>query len=71
MLFGIKLAILKKKLNLKKIEKKISNIGLNKKIIKFINWFSIYNIVPKGLILKMCLGNLKNFEVKKKKNIKS
>ena len=58
-----------KKFKLKKIEKKISNIGLNKKIIKFINWFSIYNIVPKGLILKMCLGNLKNFEVKKKKQI--
>ena len=56
----------KKKFKLKKIEKRISNIGLNKKIIKFINWFSIYNIVPKGLILKMCLGNLKNFEVKLK-----
>ena len=56
-----------KKFKLKKIEKKISNIGLNKKIIKFINWFSIYNIVPKGLILKMCLGNLKNFELKRKK----
>ena len=59
----------KKKFKLKKIEKRISNIGLNKKIIKFINWFSIYNIVPKGLILKMCLGNLKNFEVKKKNQI--
>jgi len=58
-----------KKFKLKKIEKKISNIGLNKKIINFINWFSIYNIVPKGLILKMCLGNLKNFELTKKKQI--
>ena len=58
-----------KKFKLKKIEKKISNAGLNKKIIKFINWFSTYNIVPKGLILKMCLGNLKNFDVKKKKQI--
>ena len=56
-----------KKFKLKKIERKISNIGLNKKIIKFINWFSVYNIVPKGLILKMCLGNLKNFNVKKNK----
>ena len=51
-----------KKFNLKKIEKKISNICLDKKIIKFINWFSIYNIVPKGLIIKICLGNLKDFE---------
>ena len=58
-----------KKINLKKIEKKISNICLNKKIIKFINWFSIYNIVPKGLILKMCLGNLKDFELKKENQI--
>ena len=59
----------KKKIKLKKIEKKISNTGLNTKIIKFINWFSIYNIVPKGLILKMCLGNLKNFDIKSKKQI--
>ena len=58
----------KKKIKLKQIEKKISNVSLNKKIIKFINWFSIYNIVPKGKILKMCLGNLKNFDnVKQKK----
>ena len=57
----------KKSFKLKKIEKKVSITGLNKKIIKFINWFSIYNVVPKGLILKMCLGNLKNFELKKKK----
>ncbi len=40
---------------------------MNKKIIKFVNWFSIYNVVPKGMILKMCLGNLKNFDVIKKK----
>ena len=35
-------------------------------MIKFINWFSIYNLVPKGMILKMCLGNLKNFDETKK-----
>ena len=64
-----KISHTKKNFKLKKIEKKISNTGLNKKIIKFINWFSIYNIVPKGLILKMCLGNLKNFELKKKKQL--
>ena len=57
-----------KKIKLKKVEKKISNISLNEKIIRFINWFSAYNLVPKGMILKMCLGNLKNFdEIKKKK----
>ena len=58
-----------KKIKLKKVEKKISNISLDKKIIKFVNWFSAYNLVPKGMILKMCLGNLKKFdEIKKKKN---
>ena len=56
-----------KKIKLKQIEKRISNVSLNKKIIKFVNWFSIYNVVPKGMILKMCLGNLKNFDVIKKK----
>ena len=58
-----------KKIKLRQIEKKISNIKLNQKIIKFINWFSVYNIVPKGMVLKMCLGNLKNFD-KIKKRIK-
>ncbi len=57
-----------KKIKLKQIEKKVSNFSLNKKVIKFINWFSIYNVVPKGMILKMCLGNFKNFEETKKKN---
>ncbi len=61
-----------KKFKLKLIEKKISNVSLDKKIIRFINWFSIYNLVPKGMILKMCLGNLKNFdEIKRKKTSKN
>ena len=61
----------KKRLKLKQVEEKITNISLNKKIIKFINWFSSYNLAPKGMILKMCLGNLKNFDKIKKKNKKS
>ena len=61
-----------KKIKLKHIEKKIANISLDKRIIKFVNWFSTYNIVPKGMILKMCLGNLKNFDgAKKKKTFKN
>ena len=56
-----------RKIKLKHIEKKILNQSLSKKLIKFINWFSIYNIVPKGMVLKMCLGNLKDFEELKKK----
>ena len=29
----------------------------SEKIIKFINWFSLYNLVPKGMVLKMFLGD--------------
>ena len=55
-----------RKNKLKHVEKKILNQSLSKKLIKFINWFSIYNIVPKGMVLKMCLGNLRDFEELKK-----
>ncbi len=58
-----------KEIKLKQIEKKISSISLNNNIIKFINWFSIYNLVPKGMILKMCLGNLKDFNKTKKREL--
>ncbi len=58
-----------KKIKLKQIEQKILSISLSKKIIKFVNWFSIYNVVPKGMILKMCLGNFKNFDKIKKKKL--
>ena len=37
------------------LEKK--SISLNRNLIKFINWFSLYNLVPKGMALKMCLGD--------------
>ena len=62
-----KIKTTQKKIKLKQIEKKIPNVRLSQKIIKFINWFSSYNIVPRGMILKMCLGNLKNFDKIKKK----
>tara|TARA_B100001057_G_scaffold166600_1_gene167338 strand:- start:111 stop:2069 length:1959 start_codon:yes stop_codon:yes gene_type:complete len=62
----------KKKIKLKNIEEKISNISLNKNLIKFINWFSTYNLAPKGMILKMCLGNLKEFNmINHKKKLES
>ena len=46
---------------------------------KFINWFSLYNLVPKGMVLKMFLGDKsffsKNFhlpsDIKSKKKIKA
>ena len=46
-----------KKIRIKKIEKKIKNISLKKDLIKYINWFSMYNFASKGKVLKMCLGN--------------
>ena len=44
------------------LEKK--SISLNENLIKFINWFSLYNLAPKGMALKMCLGD-KSFLSKK------
>ena len=35
----------------------LNQISFNKNLIKFINWFSIYNLVPKGMVLKMFLGD--------------
>jgi len=49
-----------KKIKIKKIVKKIKNISISKDLIKFINWFSIYNLASKGMILKMCLGDKNN-----------
>ncbi len=45
-----------KKFKIKKILEK-KEISLNINIIKFINWFSVYNLVPRGMVLKMFLGN--------------
>ena len=49
-----------KKMNVKLINKKIERYTLNQSLIKFINWFSAYNLSPKGLVLKMCLGDENN-----------
>ena len=46
-----------KKFKLKKISKKINIPNLNSSMIKFISWFSRYNLVPLGMSLKMCLLN--------------
>ena len=37
------------------LEKKDVSFGEN--LVKFINWFSLYNLVPKGMVLKMFLGD--------------
>ena len=49
-----------KKFKIKKIEKKIENLSISKKLINFINWFSMYNMTSKGMVLKMCLGDENN-----------
>jgi len=49
-----------KEFKIKKIEKKIVDFKINSDLINFINWFSAYNLVSKGMVLKMCLGDKKN-----------
>ena len=44
-----------KKIKIKKITKKIDIQSMNPKLIKFITWFSKYNIIPLGLAFKMTL----------------
>ena len=56
----------KKNFKLKQISKKINVNTLKPSMIKFISWFSKYNLVPLGMSLKMCLLNKdvveKNFD---------
>ena len=46
-----------KKVKFKKIIKRVGIPKMNDDMIKFINWFSKYNMVPLGLTLKLCLTN--------------
>ena len=46
-----------KKFKIKKILRKMNAKNLNSSMIKFISWFSKYNLVPLGMSLKMCLLN--------------
>ena len=45
-----------KNFKIKKIIEQKS-FSFNENIVKFINWFSLYNLVPKGMVLKMFLGD--------------
>ena len=64
----------KKNFKLKEIIKKIQTKSLNLNTIKFLNWFSEYNLIPKGMSLKLhllsneavCDMPEKNFELFKK-----
>ena len=45
----------RKTFKIKKIKKILNIEKLNKNFLKFLNWFSEYNIVPKGMALKLHL----------------
>ena len=46
-----------KKFKIKKVLKKLNIPTLNKNMVSFINWFAEYNIIPKGMALKLSLSN--------------
>ncbi len=49
-----------KNLKLKDIHRK-TEYTIDKKLINFIEWFSLYNMVPMGLVLKMAIGGVNRF----------
>ncbi len=49
-----------KNLKIKDI-KKITGYSINNRLIDFIEWFSFYNLVPMGLVLKMVIGGTDKF----------
>ena len=68
-----------KSFKIKKISKKINVENLSEKMIKFLSWFSRYNLVPLGMSLRMCLLNkdvveksydkeFKKYKINKKNN---
>ncbi len=56
-----------KNLKIKEIESK-TGFSIDRKLIDFIEWFSSYNMVPLGLVLKMVIGGSDKF-IKIKDNI--
>ena len=55
-----------KKFKIKSIIKKLSIEPLKKETIKFLNWFSEYNLVPLGMVLKLHLLSGAAIEKQKK-----
>jgi len=47
----------------------MTNYSIDKKLIEFIEWFSVYNMVPIGRVLKMVIGSNDKFITKKDKPI--
>ena len=46
-----------KKFKIKKVEKILKVPKMRKGMIKFLNWFSIYNVVPIGMSIRLSLLN--------------
>ena len=53
---------------IKNVVKIYKNYSLDQKLINFVEWFSTYNMVSKGLVLKMTIGNNDNF-IKKRNDL--
>ena len=49
-----------KKFKIKLVKKDLKIYQLIENLVHFINWFSSYNLVSKGLVLKMCISNKKS-----------
>ena len=63
-----------KTFKIKKVLKKLDVTPLKKNTIKFLNWFSEYNIIPKGMALKLILLSshaIENKELSSYNNFKS
>ena len=56
-----------KSFKIKKIIRKLQIPNLKKKTLEFLNWFSEYNLVPKGMALKLVLLSGKPIEKLDKK----
>ena len=59
-----------RKFQVKNIIKKLNVTPLKKTTIKFLNWFSEYNMIPKGMALKLVLLSNKAIEKKEKNSYK-
>ena len=56
-----------KDLKIREIQRK-TGFSIDKKLIDFIEWFSSYNMVPLGLVLKMAIGGSDKFIKKSEDN---
>ena len=56
-----------KKFKIKSIQKKLDVVPLKKDTINFLNWFAEYNLIPKGMALKLVLLSSNAIEKMEKK----